>query len=352
MEKFILNPGPLTSFNSLSYYLAPQLSELRYIYRSGGSPKIELDLRNLSVGFISIPALASLLSVTRRISEYVNYPIETYFSLNPVIQSFLNSVDFFSLALKLNILTWDNSTVGGFFKSSINPNTRILYFGDVIYDIESYSSEDLILLKALHKEKIGPNLKFRISEIFKNFDSKLQNIIENTTLELIMNCLIHGKDYAFVGIQRTSKRITISVCDSGIGFQKSLKNSYKKYYKDVDLNNAQSIVIASMIQEDGHGLKGAISQVLNYNGFNFNFDNHGWVIISSFDTEIRWQKKNWDKALSFYDKYSIRNHPPDLTYILGSPTKTLLSKERLEKGYWKKFDHLLVGSRVTFEIVL
>jgi len=352
LNKFILNPGPLSSSNSLSYYLGPQLDEIRNLYRHGSSPLIVLDLRHLNSGSINITALASLLSICRKLSLFLGQPLETYFTLNTNVQAFLNHVEFFYIAEKLNILVWDKRTVGGFWSGnySFNPATKLLYFGDVFDSIEDKTPGEVLRIKALRKQKIGPNFSLRCSEIFKGVDPQLEYTVENTALELITNSLIHGKDYAFVGMQRTSSRITVSVCDSGIGFKKSLSLSYPTNHCFQRVNNTQSLIIGSLIQRQEHGLRLAINQVLNYDDIYTDSTNEGWVIISSFDSEIRWQKNNWERALQYYERIDMEDSLPEVNLILGEEIKRKMSLEELIKGYRKTYDYHLVGTRITFEI--
>jgi anti-sigma regulatory factor (Ser/Thr protein kinase) len=200
------------------------------------------------------------------------------------------------------------------------------------------------------KQKIAPNYLMRCSNIFRGFDEKLEDIISNTSLELIVNSLTHAEEIAFVGIQRTSNRITISVCDSGVGFPKSLK----KLFKDIDikrpLTHQDGILIGSLIQKSQHGLRLAISEVLNYDTDHLNELNEGWVIISSFNSEIRWQKNNWDKATNYFEKINISKELPSIQIALGEKSDKYIEKEDLEKGYWKSYDNFLLGTRISFEI--
>ncbi|TRZ64465.1 hypothetical protein D4R20_02685 [bacterium] len=350
MEAIYLNPGPLSSFNSLVYYLGPQLEKIRNLYIHGSSPEIILDLKNLNTQNINIPALAALLSNCHKLSQFFGRPIVTEFSLNPYIQNFLNHVHFFRIAKKLKILVWDEKTVGGFWPSDMNPHTKLLYFGDVHESVEKNTPDEIVRIKAVLKQKIGPNFSLRCSEIFKSFDPKLEYSVENTALELITNCLIHAKDYAFVGIQRTSKRITVSVCDSGMGFKKSLVNSYPDYLIFRGASNIQAIVIGSLIQQYEHGLRLAINHVLNYNDSQYNTRNDGWVIISSYDSEIRWQKPNWDRAIEYFQETGLGLKLPDISLLLGDELNKKVPYEQLEQGYWRNYKNILMGTRITFEI--
>lgn len=66
MDKILINPGPLTSFNSLSYHLGPHLNKIRNQYIHGNSFEIELNLTELNFNDkINVSALAALLSTLK-----------------------------------------------------------------------------------------------------------------------------------------------------------------------------------------------------------------------------------------------------------------------------------------------
>ncbi len=352
MEQFVLNPGPLTGFNSLTYNLGPQLRKLREAFMSGSTPHIILDLRHLNPGHLNISAIAGLLSICRKVSLFTNNPLETYFTLNPYVQLYLKHIDFFKIARELDILIWDERTVGGFWSTNWNPNTKLVYFDDVVASDEIVSPEDLYKIKRFKKVNISPNLALRCEEIFQGIDSKLANTVLNTILELVTNSLIHAQDYAFLGIQRTSNRISVSVCDSGIGFKRSLAISYPEIDIFQTATNIQALVIASFIQEHEHGLRLAISEILKYDESLDFSTNDGWVVMSSYNSEVRWQKQNWDSALQFYENHKVRSTLPDIQQILGKETRYRMDYDEVVKGYWKNYKERLVGTRITFEIPL
>ncbi len=348
MNEFSINVGPLTSFNSLVYHLGPQLLFIRNEYIQGRTPKIKFNFSDLKSNSISLPALAALLANSRKLSAFIGNPIPVEMKWNPIVNAFLFDTGFMVAANKLKIFEFPIEALGRNSGISLNPNTKIIYFED-INPSDSFSESEIGIEKAKHKQKILGNLKIRCSNIFDGFDEILESVVFNTTLELIVNSLMHAQDYAFVALQRTSKGITVSVCDAGIGFPKSLYSTYPfEHFKNI--SHPQALFIGSLIQKDIHGLRLAINEVLGYEENDFSKRNIGWVNISSFDTEIRWQKNNWGKALSYIDKLNLKKELPDIKAAIGDSLSGYVERDRIERGYWKQFQNFLVGTRITFEI--
>lgn len=344
----VVNVGPLTSYNSLVYYLGPKLKSIRDLYLSGSTPEILFDLRSLEHGNINISALTALLSISKRLRDFIGAPIPATMRWDPRVQGFLSDLEFFTLVDKFKIFNWKpEGIIGGFRMGSINPNTKIIYYGDK-KPIKHIDAKNVGIEKAILKQKIAPNFLMRCANVFYGFDDHLEDIISNTTLELIVNALMHAEDFAFVGLQRSNKRITVSVCDSGIGFRKSLCRSYNEIEYFKELQNIEAIVIASLIQKNIHGLRLAINEILNPRKFNAAL---GWIIISSFDSEIRWQKNNWERAIAVFDSEDIRKYRPNFLKMIGEPLKDFRENKFIE-GYWKNYENSLVGTRITFEIQL
>jgi hypothetical protein len=348
MTDYLINVGPLTSFNSLVYYLGPQFYKIRNEYIQGKTPKFKFNFDVLKPNSISLPVLAALLANAKKLSDFIGYPVPVQMKWNPIVNAFLADTNFISIANKLRIFDFPLESLGRFPEYSLNPHTKIMYFGDV-KPIDSLSGEELGIEKAKHKQKILGNLKLRCSNIFDGFDEKLENIVFNTTLELIVNSLMHAQDYAFVAMQRSFKGISVSVCDGGIGFPKSLFKSYP-YDHFKSLNHAQGLFIGSLIQRDIHGLRLAIDEVIGYEQLDYEKQNVGWVNISSFDSEIRWQKSNWEKALKYMSTVDLKKNVPELKNALGEPLTGYVEREIIEQGYWRVYQNSLVGTRITFEI--
>ncbi len=346
--KIQINVGPLTSFNNLVYHLGPRFKQIREAYIEGHTPEILLDFSEARPKAVSVATLTALLSVCKKLRDYVGSPINAFMPWNPILQSFFQDIGFFEWSNKFSIFNWTGDPIGGYQSMPPNPTNKILYYGDIL-PIRNIDVSEIGKIKAQHKQKISPNFVLRCAKIFEDFDSRLQNIITNTTLELIVNSLMHGEETAFVGIQRTSKRITVSVCDAGIGFPKSLSRTFAEF-SNKQLSHIEALIVGSLVQKKEHGLRLAINEVLNFDESSlFNDQNDGWAIISSYNAELRWQKSNWKKAVKAFSTYQI-GAPIDVSAILGEPLKQYTDISRIYEGYWKSYPDFLVGTRITFEI--
>ena len=96
--------------------------------------------------------------------------------------------------------------------------------------------------------------------------------------------------------------------------------------------------MASFHSKNKIGLYRAISDVIK---------SEGSINISSFDSEILWRPKIWeyiDNHQSLDDILKLDINKNEF-YING-----FVDVETLNNGYFKKYDHFLMGSRITFEI--
>lgn len=353
MSEFVIRTGPLSSLKSLHYHLAPQLKKLREAYLLGQTPDVCWDMNDV-VGqrSISIAALTAFLSNAERLRDFVGKPIPIRMGWDSRVLSFLSDIDFIQLSKQLEIFVWQEEIFGGFERGVTNPNTKILYFDAMPYS-QPQDIDELNILKINVKQKIASNFILRVGKVFDGLDQRLKWTVSNTTLELIANSLIHGLSSCFIGIQRTKPRITVCVCDTGIGFAKSL-NKFNYLGAQLPLSNIQSLIVGSLIQKKEHGLRLAISEVLNYTDVLSDDNNHGWVIISSYNSEIRWQKKNWHRAKSFYDSKSRDQsmYVPNVDELLGPEKKFVRFGDDVFDGYWNNSNTALLGTRIAFEILI
>jgi hypothetical protein len=350
-----INVGPLTSFNSLVYHLSSEFKKIREGYLRGETPEFYFDLTNIRSKSMHISAITALLCFGKKLSSFVGYPIPVLFYWDPDILNFLNSIEFFNISKKLQIFEfYPKGIVGGFRKEKyqFNPNSKIIYYAD-IFPIKDIDADDIGLEKAKHKSKIAGNFKLLCSSVLRGISSSLENKIANAALELIVNSLMHAEEIAFVGLLRTNRKIVVSICDAGIGFPKALSRAYKSDGFS-NLTHAQGIFLGSLVQRREHGLRLAINELLTDKEvtFNNNKEDFGWVVISSYNTEIRWEKELWNTALREFEKIDFDKFIPPLESILGSKIESYIDKEDVTRGYWKVYDHFLVGTRISFEIIL
>lgn len=331
MSEIVFSVGPITSFRSLHYHFCEKIGELRSLYLSGVTPRVIYDLSGLEFKAISIGGLTALLAISCRIRQYTENPILLAFNWDPHVQGFLTDIAFFDISRRFDLFEWDERVVGGFEMGKTNPNSKLLYYADVNPQDKFASHEELNEFKRSLKQKIAPNFLLRCSNVFRGFSDRLEGVVSNTTLELIVNSLIHGESIAFVGLQRTTKRITVAVSDYGVGFPRSLN---KTFFRDSrkKLSHLQGILIGTQIQKKDHGLRLAISETLD---FGKGKDRKPWVVIASFDTELRFTAESWNQTKVHFDEDEMFSKAEVNEFIDAV-----------------RFPDILIGTRITFEIPL
>lgn len=340
MDK-IINVGPLKSFGSLTFHLAPQLEELRDSYIKGERLIPVWDLRNISPYGASISALTAFLSISKRIRDFIGQPIRILIHWQPEFQGFLSDIGFVQIANEFDLYDWQGM-LGGYKTGNTNPKTKIFYYSN-LPDIDKTDLDQVINWKDTKRQEIKHSIIFRLSNLFdskyfyESWSKNLESVLTITTAELVVNSLLHGNDIAFVGVQRSRRGITTAICDSGIGFPKSMMINNKNLSTYKDLTHFKALVLASLQSKNKIGLYRAIDDVINTDGY---------VIMSSFNTEIRWEHKYWVLAKSIENKLQILENDK----LLGEPIKGFVNIDRITNGYHKIFDKSLIGSRITFEI--
>lgn len=342
MKEQIINVGSLSSLSNLNYHLTKELKILRESYLNGNGNIPVWDLTNLTPKKVSFAALTSFLSISKTIRDFVGKPIEIKVLWHPEFQGFLSDIDFLKISNEFDLYDW-KGMLGGFTNHKTSPNTRIFYYSDI--PTFNYTDIDKIIeWKDIKREELKRSISFRLKPIFDNnyfineWNKELEAIFTTTISELVVNSLIHGRSIAFVGVQRTKKGITTCVSDSGIGFLNSLKKYKPELFQYLDNSNLKSILYSSFHSKNKIGLYRAINDVI---------ESGGYINISSFDSEILWKPIVWSyinslETLENILKVDIKDSE---FYING-----YVDIEKLDKGYFKKYDHFLMGSRITFEI--
>jgi len=342
MKEQIINVGSLSSPSNLNYHLTKELKILRESYLNGNGNIPIWDLTNLTPKKVSFSALTTFLSISKTIRDFIGKPIEIKVLWHPEFQGFLSDIDFLKISSEFDLYDW-KGMLGGYSSNKTSPNTRIFYYSGI--PTFNYTDTDRIIeWKDLKREELKRSISFRLKPIFENkyffdqWNKELEAVFSTTISELVVNSLIHGRSIAFVGVQRTKKGITTCICDSGIGFLNSLKKYKPELIPYLDNSNLKSILYSSVHSKNKIGLYRAISDVIKSGGY---------INISSFDSEILWHPEIWEyidghETLDEILRFDIQK---SAFYING-----YVDLEKLSKGYFKKYDHFLMGSRITFEI--
>lgn len=342
MSEQIINVGSLSSLSNLNYHLTKELKILRESYLNGNGNIPVWDLRNLTPKKVSFAALTAFISISKTIRDFIGRPIEIKVIWHPDFQGFLSDIDFLKIAIEFDLYDW-KGMLGGFRQNKTSPDTRIFYYSG-IPTFDYTDTDKIINWKDIKREEIKRSISFRLKPIFDNnyfvekWNKELEALFSTTISELVVNSLVHGRSIAFVGVQRTRKGITTCICDSGIGFL----NSIKKYKPDITahLHNSslKAILYSSFHSKNKIGLYRAISDVIK---------SSGQINISSFDSEILWRDEIWSSI-------SKRNNLSEILQIDVEKSEYYIDSyvdyETLQRGYFKKYSHFLMGTRITFEI--
>ena len=342
MKEQVINVGSLNSLSNLNYHLTKELKALRESYLDGNGNTPVWDLTNLTPKKVSFAALTAFLSISKTIRDFIGKPIEIRVLWHPDFQGFLSDIDFIKISSEFDLYNW-KGMLGGFSSNKTSPNTRIFYYSDV--PSFNYTDIDQIISwKDLKREELKRSISFRLKPIFDNnyfindWNKELEAIFTTTISELVVNSLIHGRSIAFVGVQRTRKGITTCVSDSGIGFLNSLRKYKPEINSFLENSNLKSILYSSFQSKNKIGLYRAINDVI---------DSDGYINISSFDSEIMWKPKFWSYINNFSSSDEILKIDIEKSEFY---LDKYAEKEILNNGYLKKYDHFLMGSRITFEI--
>lgn len=342
MEEQIINIGSLSSISNLNFHLIKELEILRESYLRGEGYIPVWDMTNIVSKKVSFSALTAFLSISKTIRDFIGRPIEIRVKWLPDFQGFLHDVDFIKVAVDFDLFDW-KGMLGGFKMNTTSPNTKIFYYNN-IPEFAYTDIDKIINWKDSKREEIKRSIHFRLSAIFNNsyfiqeWNKELEAVFTTTISELVVNSLIHGRSAAFVGVQRTRKGITTCICDSGIGFLNSIVRYKPEIKQELQNSNLKAILYSSFHSKNKIGLYRAISDVIK---------SKGHVTISSFDSEIFWTSNLWEEMCTLRDLNETINYDIiSSSYFINKYTDI----DTLKKGYFRKYESFLVGSRITFEI--
>lgn len=340
-EVTFINIGRARSIAELAYHIGDFLKEFTDNYKKGIENNFKWYLGDLIPGEINLPTIATFLSIANRIRSFKGSSTEIIFEWRPKVFTVLNDMGFFDISAELDLFHWNKLMVQDFEKNVLNPDTLITYFND-----SPPSKSDIGIWKRWKdkkRQKLYYEFKELVFPIFNPpkqqflFDIDLMDTIISGAAEITLNSILHGKEFAFVGLQRTSQRITVSICDSGIGFRKSVENNYPMF-KELK-NDSEGILIGSLINKREIGLFEAIQEITKRGG---------WIEINSGKGEICWRNRNWILAKD----YGIEEKGLDKVKDAIGEKITQKTFEAKQNGYWRDLTKDLRGTRINFEIPL
>lgn len=346
---FVIRVGRMQRIESLHKIVASKLHEYSELYRKGKRPTVKINLTELIPGSVGMAALTAFMSLTDRLRNFTEKAIEIDIPWNTSLFSFLDDIGFFRLAQERDVLAIQNEILGGYSIGQTNPNTQLLFFDNS----EVPSSEAIGDALPQWKDNIRTRVKesllincgnlFRPSKATKDLPIELRDQVAVTAAELVVNSHLWGRSPAFVGLQRSTSRITVCVCDSGIGFFNAIQTR-KNLSGFTPTSHFEALVLGCVINKEDFGLRRAIDLVTQVGGT---------VTISTYSAQITWRAilwRNWVDVVR-----GIDGSWGDVTKAIHDFRKlcdVLADEGDSRVGYIKEWDLPLRGTRVTFEIPL
>jgi hypothetical protein len=293
-QHFNINVGPLTGLASLSRHAARPLRRFSQLFVEGLAPEVQWDLTNVEPRRMSMAGLTAFLALAHRVRQFTGKPSLARIRWDPGVFAFWKDISLLKIVQRHDLLEWvPHNILGGYESGKTNPNTQILCIPHQPHDLPF--SGELNVWKDVQRQSFKENLELWCGHLFRPkrdvvaFERRLGDQVALTTAELVVNSLLWGRAPAFVGLQRTSHGITVSVCDCGFGLLKTLGDKGNWPEGCPVRTNLDAVVAASLMNVRQWGLRRAIDIVT---------ENSGWVIVASFDSHVRWHSRSWQIAKS------------------------------------------------------
>ena len=274
MEKYIV-----LNKNISTYYLYKTvLKELLDVYQSDKKNLPILDLRETQ--YISANAAPVLLAFGDYLRRLYNKPIKIKVSKESGLQNFLIMSKFFEISKKLNIFVWDDDFLDEWEIKKIRD------IHNISYTKIRYNDAEKIIDMTQRRDYISDCLYDKYiaiySEVLNDTGKLVNSIIDESILaivELETNAIMYSKSYSFTYVATDKYGTKISIADTGVGFEKSFKNSGKRL-EYIDFNNQfdkkykNYIIIMSVLnysmkkymEEEREDLWSLMTKVINNNG--------------------------------------------------------------------------------------
>lgn len=339
MAKIKINVGSLNSIKAVYNSTKHDLGKFNKFWSEGKQPSVEWDLTDLTIGKVNVAGLSFFLALAHRVKEFTGKPQDILLEWHPKQFGFFHDIGFFSVSDKYDLFIWP-FTIGGFETGEINPKTKILSYENIHSLPDTSDQDELSEWKKVHREMYRGDVMQRCSALFEgiadNGKRNLPLVMSRTCAELVTNSLLWGQATAFVGLQRTSNKIFISVTDIGLGLNRSYSSKITHTPK---LSDIQAISACCAINQNDFGLKRAIMTVLELNGS---------VNIISNGGEVHWGLENWTKFLNRISQIGFEQAVMELDADKKQNERTNLT--HFQNGYSCFLNNKIRGTRISFSI--
>lgn len=340
MKTIRFRVGALQSISSLYFNVKDDLREFNVAWVEGKKPEVIWDMTDLRPGKMNVSALSFFLALAHRMRMFMNEPQPILIDWNPNVLQFLEDIRFLAVSKQFDLFKWPD-VLGGYETGNGNPNNRIIAY-DKLSLIPSFQENDLISeWKKLHREKYRSHLMSSCQSLFEhtNIERGLPLLISRNCAEVAVNSLLWGGSAAFIGLQRASKYIFVSVSDIGVGFSASYNcKNFLDIAGDGHERDIISLLNCSVLNANDLGLKRLISSVIDLGGN---------VTLSSGNAELSWKKEFWIGFLNDISELGL-----DKAIFKAKNFGARLDPERKETGFSRILPQSIRGARVSFVIPL
>jgi len=343
LQPLHINIGGLQSLASIYNHLSGDLQKFNNLWSSGETPEIIWDFREIKPGCINLAAISFFLAIAHRVRQYTESPPKCLLDWNSRVFGFLADIDFFYIANQFNLLEWPYE-IGGYETGKTNPNTKLLVYTPLKPKPSYKDKEAISKYKQIHREEYSTDIIAKCEALFTENDRlnsryELPLIMSRLCAELATNSILWGESPAFLGLQRTSKKITICISDIGVGFKNSLAiQDCTSRFITPETSDIFAIAIGCVKNTQELGLRRAISELT---------DLGGTISITSSSGEIFWKKAAWLKFIENFSFDGLQNSFGSLPNPVYRTTH-----EDFEKGYTRHWTNSIRGSRINFSIPL
>lgn len=339
--KIEINVGNLTSISSLYSSAGPMLANANLQFRRGLNPDIEWDLTSVEPGRQNIGAVCAFLCLSKLARDFTGRPSHVKFDKNPNILDFWYNSNFYATTKHFDLLLWDDSDIGYVPIHGKKYSAKIFHL-PLVAPPETEKEIDIYAWKDERRMAYTRDFKLRAGGLLNQSikDDYKRDAISTCVAEIISNALIHGRSGPFVGMQKTSRRLTFSVCDTGLGFLNSFnkRNCNRPFAREA--NDLDALLTGSLFDRREVGLFTTIQFVTSEGGI---------VNMSSANGELQWSEENWQEVVS-RGEFGKR----DGTHTMLDAKETLPATEythgQRPHGFHKLWQAPLRGSRIIFEI--
>lgn len=210
-----------------------------------------------NVNWIDSNVLPCLISVGIILKRYYKVPITLEMVYKPSLLQYLDTTEFFYWVgeKRLNIYQYDTELIGGFnlYVKEYNKQYKIERFQSKPGYYELNDDEKKIVKYSLLEQLERYDVRRIFGEILSRvilMDSQEYDRCIQAISEIVCNSMLYSESDSYVCIQALAKGVHISICDIGMGFEKSLhKKGLELDIKNEYYNKNEKILKSDILND-------------------------------------------------------------------------------------------------------